>query len=306
MASDDVDREIRKLNEAFYRSDPGDYFKMRLQLLLLAGGKRAELELLVRDGVEYAGVTITVNSESEELAGEVEIAKDASEYDEFLTIESQQLLHHAAETALRLFLIHSSPNVVPWIELNSMRSFSKFKKAVQTLVDQPPSDELVGHVCLGSQTRPVAHSEADWSAAIEGMRSFLSHLAAVYLDDANLYNAIKHGLGVRASAAMVIFGSQVVGNGPSVEFPESSDWVDDRRSWSMVTRWIDVGASAALIYVAAQMISSMWQIGQFRHLGTVGKGKLFFPTDLRAAALRTPDRPPGIRFSMGSNLIETR
>lgn len=186
------------------------------------------------------------------------------------------------------------------------RLAAKFKKAVQTLVEQPPSDELVGFVCLGSRTRPAAHSEADWLAAIEGVRSFLRHLAAVYLDDANLYNAIKHGLGVRASAATVIFGSHVVGNGPSVEFPESSDWVDDQRSWSLVTRWIDVGASTALIHVAAQMISSMWQIGQFRHLGTAGKGKLFFPRDLRAAALRTPDRPPGIRFSMGTKLIETR
>lgn len=303
---DDVDRAIHRFNQAFYRSDPGDYLMMRLQLFLLAGGKRAELEQLVREGIEFAGVAIAAGKTATEPPDDAAIAKDASEYQEFLTVESQQLLHHAAETALRLFLVHASPSAVPWIALNSMRNFGKFKQTVQALVDQPPGDELVGYVCLGSRTRPDERSEAEWLGAIEGIRSFLRQLAAVYLEDANLYNAIKHGLGVRAAEAMVIFGAHVIGNGPSVEFPESGDWADDQRTWSLVTRWIDIGESAGLIYIAAQMISSMWQIGRFRGLGVEGKGNLFFPIELRPTALRTPDRPPGIRFSMGSKLIETR
>lgn len=295
-AQDPEDEQVARFNESFYRSDPADYLRTRFQLLMLTGGKRSQLEELLAEGVEFAGVTIGPTGPEVDHAGD---ADDDSALGPFLTIESQQLLHHAAETVLRLFLVHASRATVPWVELSSQRSFSKFKREVESeFIDEAPAAELIGYVCFGNRIRPPDVDPADWDGAVSGIRAFLRSFAECFLDDANLYNSIKHGLGVTAGEAVALIDAHQVGHGPSIEYPESAAWAGDgTRTWSLTTRWVDVGQSIGLTFVAIRMIETIWSIGRFRHIGGPSAAEIFFPSAVRPDDLRGPDRPPMRRMS---------
>ena len=88
---------VRRFNESFYASDPADYLLTRLQLLMLAGGKRPELAALIETGVEYAGMTLGTRAPSDTAsAADSSSAQespddDEGEFDNFLIVESQTL-----------------------------------------------------------------------------------------------------------------------------------------------------------------------------------------------------------------------
>lgn len=292
------DPQVRRFNEAFYRSDPADYLLTRLQLLLLAGGRRTELEAMLQAGVQFAGFTVAPRDPAAvDDRDDQTIAADAADYQNFLTVESQALLHHAAETLLRMFLVHASQADVPWVAFRGT-SWRRFVDMVQFLIDTPPRPEVIAHVCLGSSQRDETVTEVDWDGAVEGLSAFLRRLASVFLEDANLYNCIKHGLGTRASSTQMILGSMIFADGPSVEFPEMSDWDEnDVRIWSLTTRWVDVGEAVALTHVAANMTSSIWRVGRARFVGDASVGHLFLPVTLRPASVQSAERTPGQRMS---------
>jgi hypothetical protein len=293
-----ADVHVQRFNEAFYRTDPADYLLTRLQLLLLTGGKRAELEAMLHSGVEFAGFAVAQQDpDVADVRDDQTMAADAADHQSFLTVESQALLHLAAETLLRMFLVHAEQSNVPWVPFRGT-PWRRFVALVQSILDTPPSPDLVAFVCLGSRQRSDAVTEADWTGAVDGLTRFLRHLAAVFLEDANLYNCIKHGLGARGGEAQMILGSTVFGDGPSVEFPEVTDWdAQDERVWSLTTRWVDVGESIALTHVAASMASSIWRVGRARLMGKPFEGRFFFPVELRPVAVRSQNRTPGTRVS---------
>jgi hypothetical protein len=292
MGDDNSDLNVLRVNETFYAADPSDYLLTRWQLLMLAGGRRQDLARLFAQGVEFAGMEIgPQDSDTPSETGELSL-------DPFLTIESQMLLHHSAETTLRLFLAHISAGPVPWSAMNSNRNFADLKKSVKSqFVDSQPESAIVSHVCLGRQTPPDEISEEDWRAAIEGITSFLSVFAQRFLNDSGIYNAIKHGLGVRAAAASVFLGGQQFGGGASVDFVESDSWNNGERTWSLTTQWVDLGETLGLVRVATQIIDSIWHVGRFRHLGTRPSKPVFFPTALRPNQLRNPSSSPMKRMS---------
>lgn len=291
MASDDP--SVRHVNERFYSSDPADYLETKLHLLILAGAKQAELGDLLVDGVEFSGVTLTFVP-NDEPAQEPDLSS-------YLAIESQQLLHHAAETALRLYFAHIPGPLPPWIELASNRSFAKFKREVDDrLVRGRPTDDEVALVCLGAREPYADATQEAWVGAIDGIRTFLREFGRRFLDDAPIYNAIKHGVGVAPGAAVVLMDAHVIGSGTSLEFPEASSWdkANAYRDWSLTTRWIDMQESLALVEVAVRLIESIWAIGRYRHLGQqAGVDRVFFPTDMRPTDLRSKERAPMTRSS---------
>lgn len=307
------DQALQMFNESFYASDPADYLLTRLQLLLLAGGKRGELQQLFEEGVEYAGVSLAPpppDSQSGPDAGTVIDLEDpdeeAKKLDMFLVIEAQSLLHQACETVLRMFFVHASPAVAPWINLAAERDFGKFKKRVRSeLIEKELGHDLVARVCLGSPVPPDDATGDEWARAVEGIIAFFRTFARCFLDDANLYNGIKHGLGVSPSEATFLINEYQFAAGPSVKYPESGQWEHGRREWSLVTRWIDMKQSLALTYVAIQLIASMWTVGRAQHCGGKQSGRVFFPSTLRPSDLRTNERPPGTRMSWPL-LVEVR
>lgn len=294
----EADVHIQRFNEAFYRSNPADYIETRLQLLLVVGGRRTELRDLVRGGVEFAGLALPA---SDEQLDEEAVAANDRDLDRFLVVDSQHLLHHACETALRLFAIHANGWTVPWIGLARGRNFAKFKNDVRSyFIDGTPEDRVVASVCLGRVERPEETSEDDWQGSIGSLVAFMREFATRFLDDANLYNSIKHGLGVSASDAVLAIENRVVGSGPSIEYPESADWDGDTREWSLTTQWVDFQYSLGLVQVAVYMIRAMWDIGRYRCLGrdedSTGRIAMLAP-GFRPNDLRSSTRPPMNRMS---------
>lgn len=98
------------------------------------------------------------------------------------------------------------------------------------------------------------------------------------------------------SAAEVLIDAQVMGKGDSLAFLEYSKGPGGVRDWSLVTRWIDLQESLALIEVGQQMIGVLWAIARARYASGSTEVPLYFPSvapkDLRSAGA------PIMRFSM--------
>src|SRR5689334_18678383 len=103
---DDEQQALRRLNEDFYSADPSDYITTRLRFLLLATAEDSRLAELL-DGIEYEGLAAVHPTDDEQGEGDPESAQAEKRARlNYLAIESEQLLHHAAETLLRLYLAH--------------------------------------------------------------------------------------------------------------------------------------------------------------------------------------------------------
>lgn len=293
--TNEAEANLRRGNDSFYRSNPADYLETKLNLLVLAGARHVELGQMLMDGVEYAGIRIgpgLADPSSEEVAG-AEVGDD--DFDRYFTIESQRLLHHACETALRLFLVHASGSRTPWIEMNRDRSFPRFKKAVRaTFVDGSPDPEAVALVCLGSRGPRESVTAEEWDEAVASITAFLKAFAVCILDDAELYNGIKHGLGVTAGDAVLIVEDSEIGAGPSVEYPVSSDWdAGGNRTWSVRTRWLDRTWSLGMVKVAINLIRTIWALGHYRHAGGPASGPVWFPGPFTPDNIRSAHRLGG-------------
>ena len=190
---------------------------------------------------------------------------------------------------------------LPWIGLARSRNFAKFKNDVRSyFIDSTPEDQVVASVCLGRVERPEETNEDDWQGSIDSLVAFMREFATRFLDDANLYNSIKHGLGVSPSDAVLAIENRVVGSGPSIEYPESADWDGDTREWSLTTQWVDFEYSLGLVQVAVFVIRAMWEIGRYRWLGrdedSTGQIAMLAP-GFRPNDLRSSVRPPMNRMS---------
>jgi hypothetical protein len=119
---------FQQLNERFYTADPADYFRIRLSTLVLVAGRAGDLLGLLKEGVEYGRIQAKADTDAE---------VDAADIARYVTIESQVLLHHAAEALIRLFLAHVGNPPCPWFELSAETDFGNFKRRVQDQLVKP-------------------------------------------------------------------------------------------------------------------------------------------------------------------------
>lgn len=264
MTTDAPPVNWKRLNEEFYSGDPAGYFRIRLNMLLLAGGAPEEVQRLLEAGVRYDGlVTMPVGRSSEE-RDDLDVA--------YLVTESQALLHHVSEALIRLFLAHGQPSACPWIEVASLRNFTKFKKKVAVLAKHTWPQELaaaVPHVFLGGISD---ESDAKADEGRETVTRLIRHLAAGLLKDATLYNSVKHGMAVVGSrdayATLAVDGVPVMGSsGPSVAFLESEQQ-DNARVWKITRRWLSIRQAMWITQLALMEIDALWAIARARYVGT--------------------------------------
>ena len=131
------------LNDTLYTAAPQDYFERRLLNLALVGSKRAQLDELLREGLEFGDLKLGPTPPEADAPDEAKAAKTAAH---FVTAEAEVLGHHVGETLLRLYLAHAwakggSPPGCPWLELSRLRSSREFKQQVKRrFVDAPAND----------------------------------------------------------------------------------------------------------------------------------------------------------------------
>ncbi|MDP9452601.1 MAG: hypothetical protein M3P97_04240 [Actinomycetota bacterium] len=121
----EMDERYRRLNESFYSSSPALYFEQRLNSLLVMAADDPEYGDRLHRGLTIVGETFTV-APSER----VESQLSEKQLRQFVTSETQVLLHHAAESLLRLYLAHEAHlSPCPWLSIASL-SFKQFWRAV--------------------------------------------------------------------------------------------------------------------------------------------------------------------------------
>jgi hypothetical protein len=300
---------FQQLNERFYTADPADYFRIRLSTLVLVAGRVEDLLGLLKEGVEYGRIRAKADTDAE---------MDAADMARYVTIESQVLLHHAAEALIRLFLAHVGNPPCPWFELSAETDFGRFKRRVQDQLVKPRRrgalEEEAAFVLLGRRGPPPDEDAAGWHDATENLARFLRMFAGRWLKDSRVFNAMKHGLAVIPGDALFQIlddeGKAVrLGEGTSVEYLEAREWEKDpggrrtRREWQTTTRWLDIQESLGLVEIGASMIDSLWVVAKHRYLDGDGEVQLFFPTGLKPDNLRGP-RSPVHTFSW--RLLEER
>ena len=97
-----------RLNHGLYTAEPHEYFSHRLFFLMLAADQTIDLAQFVRGGLEVDKVKLGPNPEA------TEDKESKQQRYRFVLAESLTLLHHVAETLLRLYFAHAGTPPAPW------------------------------------------------------------------------------------------------------------------------------------------------------------------------------------------------
>lgn len=288
----------QRLSEMFYFAEPHEYFSWRFYLLVLAGDASKDLGAFAREGISFAGFSIGPSDAIDE--DEKEVQRRYS----FAVAEAAALLHHVSETLLRLYFAHCDLPPAPWLEVAREKNFTKFKDKVRMrfVAAETTAEDYarVATVFFGAANpknlRPVP-DERSFNDAVENIDRWLRFFAANFLDDAHLYNALKHGLAVNAgdSSMKIDDGSVISADGPSLLYLGERE-TGERRLWSLTTRWINLGNTVAMIYVGIRLMQMLWEVSKARY------------TEERPDQIRVFTAPPLDEFlkSMGEGILITK
>jgi hypothetical protein len=278
------------VNRTFYATSPHEYFRRRLLLLLTVADRRADLAHMWARGVSYGDVRKEYQA--------VDEASDVREARRFVVAESQVLAHHVFETFLRLFLAHVGHPLCPPMEVATLLSFADFKRKVKArfmpldktdpLLVQQIAEIILGSDGVGLSSTAQARYQRD-AAEIE---KFLRRFASIYLNDAHLYNAAKHGFIVAAgehgfsisedgqtarfdlpvsvvaraggkSGTASGDGASTEHQGPAVAYLTREP---EGQRWSLEVQWLEIERSLLYCCLAVDWLGQLWQVARARRL----------------------------------------
>lgn len=294
------------LNRAFYGSEPHTYFRHRISNVVLVGGRDAELRQLLDEGVKFGLLEM---SRSED-APERNEAEDQESAERFVALEAEVLLHHTAETLMRLVLAHRGPPPCPWLELARLRSFVEFKKELnEVFVDGSSEDryEMIGVIFFGGTDRTELEPtppEDLWDSSFRSIDKFLVRYASGLLSDAHLYNAAKHGLAVQPGEYGVRLETEIpiAREGMALQYLEVKDG-----EWHRTVDWVIPELSLVYALTATDLMEQLWSVARGRYLGENDLDLRLFSEEihkvLRDAETKSDDRNPFVLRSMSQKLL---
>lgn len=109
---------------------------------------------------------------------------------------------------------------------------------------------------------------AELDGSIEEIESWLTKAARRFLDEAELFNAIKHGLAIQASESAFSIGTpeqKISHEGPAVRFLQPSDTVE--KTWQVETRWISPERLMGETWFLLGLLGQILTIGRSHYLG---------------------------------------
>jgi hypothetical protein len=290
------DREV--LNKDFYAASPHDYLMQRVTALLALRQKGEAVKDLLDEDFKVGELELKTQSDTPETERAIR--------NRFVIAESHVLLHHAAETLLRMYLAHVDLPADPWIVLASEQNFARFKRKVADLKSRLADGDGADQIHLVFHGSPeleglTPHPDPElWQAAEDNIRAYLIRLATTFLDS-DSYNAAKHGLAVSAGMAQVdveVDDSPVwSASGPTLTYvslrPE-----DGYKEWKRVTRWFSPEQSIELTIATCHLLQLLWIVARHRYLGEAGALTFLFdkPT---LAEIEGPDGPDWKEVAIG-------
>jgi hypothetical protein len=273
------DENAPHLNEAFYRAEPHEYFERRLYLVMLAGDPKVDLEQFLADGVEVDG--FQAGPAPPPALDELEQKRR----DMFLITEAASLAHHVGETLLRLYFAHASlpfPGC-PWLELVRERRPAAFKERVRERFGPETAiaeeRDMIAKLFYGTADHrkfPAEIPAETLDKGLENIERWLRFYANEFLEDAPLYNSVKHGLAVHPNRPALSLsdaeGQVFLGaEGAALDFLAERQ-LEDRRVWARHTRWVPPMSSLAATSMAIRLIHGLWRTARWRYLDEVPEG----------------------------------
>lgn len=261
----------RGLNETFYRARPDAYFNQRLESLMLVAGKSEQLAELLSEGITVG--RLKAGGAQKPKLTERQRAEVEQDRQRFVITEAEVLLHHAAETLLRLYLAHERLPPCPWLVLAGERSFAQFKEKVAKLGIELGGEERkinVAAVFFGASNRTSIQPtppEDEWKAGLGNLSTWLAWFAEHFLDS-GVYNVAKHGLALQAGNAAFQLGDdeRISRSGSSLEYVESYK-ADTGRRWRRTTQWVDADRWMGYIFVACRLMKGLMEVARARYTG---------------------------------------
>ena len=273
------------LNQQFYQEDgPGEYIMMRFHALCVIGGAYEPFKDILAEGVEFAGITLSLVGPTDDSA-EPAVEADRAFQQHYLRIETHHLKHLTIETLLRLFLGHKDSPECPWFEISKEFDFRTFKKTVRAQIVNAGDETLqsdVAFVILGHSGDLTTASEEILNYSTNIAR-FLRLFASDWLEEAKSYNATKHGLTAIPGEANLSIGTSPdsmieIAYGDRLAHLSAKDWSHGRRDWAVTTRWIRKEQAVLSIYFTIQMLRALWKVARVRYGISEDSGPLELPS----------------------------
>lgn len=272
----------RALNRAFYSVEPHDYFQTRLELLMLAAADSDSILAAFQRGLEFGALKMGGPETKAPNEAEMEAARTA-----FVTADAVNLLHHICETLMRFYFAHRPEErqfpASPWLQIAREMNPEDFKRLVARRFDSRELDEhrrAEVNATFYASFEPPCDTPEDADrlrASVDEIERFLQHFARYFLDEAKLYNAMKHGLAIRPGSAAMRLETPadaerlargesplISAEGPSVEYL-ARDSADDE--FARVTRWVRPDVLMGEAMVAVFMLAQIWTVGKLRYTG---------------------------------------
>lgn len=266
--------QFDQLNEEFYRANPADYFRLRVQMLLVALGRSDAVSELLTDGVEWRGLRMATapspDLPEEESTKRLEAAGIA---------DAEVIYHHVAECLLRLLVAHLGNPPCPWLELARLRTPGAFKERVAALLaktdEQLDADllPLIYGAEVAFERLDPAPSAEEVADARRGMVRWVRHFGTTWLGRAAAYNSAKHGFAISAGDAGFTLGPSGPDDftleryDPAISYLDVDGPPEDRR-WVQRTTFVEPDFNLACAMIATDMIEQVWAIGHSRYVGT--------------------------------------
>jgi hypothetical protein len=270
-----------ELNQAFYSVEPHDYFNTRLILLMLAAAAPNAILEAYKQGLEYGALKRGGPGTQRTEGPEGDAAHVA-----FVAADSVNLLHHVSETLMRFYLAHRPDSggkfrASPWLEIANEVNPAAFKRLVGFRFDGTPLTDArraeVTATFYGAPKPPASVKQGErLKTSVEEIERYLQHFARYFVDEAMLYNSMKHGLAVRSGTSSMRIETPadmeraerdepplISADGPSVEYLARESREDPYRR---VTRWFRPDVLMAEAQMAVYMLEQIWSIGKLRYV----------------------------------------
>jgi hypothetical protein len=262
------------LNRELYRADPTDYIQRRLRALIVSVTDSAAIDEALRQGVGYMNIVVRREQDHE---------ADTDADEAYVSAESTNLLHHAAESLLRLYFAHAELPPCPWLEISRRDKPGEFKKRVaglrSALVQQETVDSLRTIFFGGPAPGDMGWSftAEEWQLKTDGLIMLIAHLCSTVLNDAPMYNATKHGLAVVGGTSGLEVSAPgdeltISTHGPGLTYLGTTPHAaSGGNRWAKTLTFVRSEANFGLIEVVALYIRSLWTIARCRYLCSDGE-----------------------------------
>ncbi len=258
----------------------GSYFNTRLAVLAALNANRDQFVEWCDSGIEFHDSRITIPS----VDSDAETSEPPSANDDplqwYIQTETVSLLHHSLETMFRLYtgLADARHWIDPLVALaDRSRSWDLPDLVRKQVIDITVDDmrSTVSHLLLA---QPIPDDAPEFVAVVDNLAGILKVLAARWLESRQSFNAIKHGLLVAQSNAVLSVGPvgedlMDLGYGPSIAFLTHTNWrkqpvgsnkSEKVRDWTVETHWIRFGETSKILATTCMLIDSLWSIAVAR------------------------------------------